>query len=55
LEFFYAINEPHGIYINGQMIKIDQEYLEMVNKVKSFYEKFKNKWSKIVASRQDKI
>jgi hypothetical protein len=55
LEFFYAINEPHGIYINGEMIKIDEEYLEMVNKVKSFYEKFKNKWSKIVASRQDKI
>jgi hypothetical protein len=37
------------------MIKIDEEYLEMVNKLKSFYEKFKNKWSKIVASRQDKI
>ena len=55
LEFFYAINEPHGIYINGDMIKVDQEYLEMVNKVQSFYEKFKNKWSKIVASRQDKI
>jgi hypothetical protein len=55
LEFFYAINEPHGIYINGEMIKIDEEYLEMVNKLKSFYEKFKNKWSKIVASRQDKI
>jgi hypothetical protein len=27
----------------------------MVGKVQSFYEKFKNKWSKIVASRQDKI
>lgn len=55
LEFFYTINEPHGIYINGQMVKIDQEYLEMVNKIQSFYEKFKTKWSKIVASRQEKI
>jgi hypothetical protein len=55
LEFFYTINEPHGIYINGQMVKIDQEYLEMVGKIQTFYEKFKTKWSKIVASRQDKI
>ena len=55
LEFFYTINEPHGIYINGQMVKIDQEYLEMVNKIQTYYEKFKTKWSQIVASRQDNI
>jgi hypothetical protein len=55
LEFFYTINEPHGIYINGQMVKIDQEYLEMVNKIQAYYEKFKTKWSQIVASRQDNI
>jgi hypothetical protein len=55
LEFFYTINEPHGIYINGQMVKVDQEYLEMVSKIQSYYEKFKNKWSKIVASRQESI
>ena len=55
LEFFYTINEPHGIYINGQMVKIDQEYLEMVNKIQAYYEKFKTKWSQIVASRQNNI
>jgi hypothetical protein len=53
LEFFYTVNEPNGIYINGQMIKIDQEYLEMVGKLRAYYEKFKTKWSKIVASRQE--
>lgn len=55
LEFFYTINEPHGIYINGQMVKVDQEYLEMVNKIQAYYEKFKNKWSQIVSSRQEKV
>ena len=53
LEFFYTVNEPNGIYINGQMIKIDQEYLEMVGKLQAYYEKFKTKWIKIVASRQE--
>jgi len=55
IEFFYTINESNGIYINGQMIKIDQEYLETINKLQAYYEKFKNKWSKIVASRQEDV
>jgi len=52
IEFFYTINEPNGIYINGQMIKIDQDYLETINKLKSFYDKFKVKWSRVLASRK---
>lgn len=52
LEFFYTINEPHGLYVNGDMIKLDQEYMETVGKLQSNYEKFKSKWGKIVASRQ---
>jgi hypothetical protein len=55
LEFFYAINEPDGIYINGEMIQIDKDYIEMVAKLQAYYEKFKNKWSKIVASRQEDV
>lgn len=53
LEFFYTVNEPHGIYVNGEMVKLDQEYIEMVGKLQSNYEKFKTKWTKIVASRQN--
>ena len=52
LNFFYTINEPHGIYLNGDMVKIDEEYLEIVGKLQSNYEKFKTKWGKIVSSRQ---
>jgi hypothetical protein len=52
LEFFYTINESQGIFINGKMIKLNEEYIEMVGKLQQNYEKFKTKWSKIVASRQ---
>ena len=51
LEFFFTIKEPNGIYINGDMMKLDEKYLEMIPKIQSFYEKFKTKWSKIVSSR----
>ena len=52
LEFFFSINESDGLYINGQMIHIDQDYMNMIIKLQSYYQKFKTKWSKVIASRQ---
>ncbi len=52
IEFFFTIGEENGVYINGQMIKSDDKFLDMVNKLKTFYEKFKSKWAKIMASRK---
>jgi hypothetical protein len=52
IEFFFTIGEENGVYINGQMIKTDEKFLDMVNKLKTFYEKFKSKWAKIMASRK---
>ena len=34
------------------MIKTDDKFLEMVSKLKSYYEKFKSKWAKVLASRK---
>lgn len=52
VEFFYSIGETNGIYINGTMTKIDDDYLEFLNKLKQYYEKFKSKWSKVISSRK---
>lgn len=52
LEFFFTIGEENGVYINGQMIKTDDEFLELINKLKTYYDKFKSKWAKILASRK---
>ena len=52
LEFFFSINESDGLYINGQMIHIDQDYMNMIIKLQSYYQKLKTKWSKVIASRQ---
>ena len=52
IEFFFTIGEENGVYINGEMIKTDDKFLDMVNKLKTFYEKFKSKWAKIMASRK---
>ena len=52
VEFFYTIGEKNGVYINGTMTKIDEEYLGFLVDLKKYYEKFKTKWSKIIASRK---
>jgi hypothetical protein len=52
LEFIFTIGEDSGIYINGEMIKVDQEFLTMINKLQQFYQKFKSKWGKVLANRK---
>ena len=52
IEFFYSIGEENGIYLNGDMIKTDEKFLDLLTKLKSYYEKFKSKWAKVLASRK---
>ena len=52
VEFFFSIGETNGVYINGTMMQIDEDFLEMIQKLKSYYEKFKTKWSKVIAARK---
>jgi hypothetical protein len=34
------------------MMKVDEDFLEMINKLKQFYEKFKSKWGRVLANRK---
>jgi len=52
LEFFYSIGENNGVYVNGDMIKLDESLVELINKLTSYYEQFKSKWAKVLASRK---
>lgn len=52
LEFFYSIGENNGVYINGTMSRIDDEFLEFITKLKGYYQKFKTKWAKVLAARK---
>ena len=52
IDFMFSIGEDSGIYIQGNMIKVDQDLLDTLNKLQSFFEKFKSKWAKIMAGRK---
>ena len=52
IDFTFTIGEDSGIYINGDMVKVDNDFLELINKLQQYYQKFKSKWSRILASRK---
>lgn len=52
MEFFYTIGEENGIYINAQTMKLEPKSLELLEKLSSFYEKFKSKWAGVLANRK---
>lgn len=52
LEFIFTIGEDSGIYINGNMVKVDEEFLDLINKLENYYEKFRSKWSRLLATRK---
>jgi hypothetical protein len=53
IEFYFSVSESNGVYINGQMIQLEPETMELFEKMQKFYDKFKLKWSKIIASRKE--
>jgi hypothetical protein len=55
IEFFFSIGEENGVYINGEMLKADDEFISLITKLKTFYEKFKSKWAAVLSSRKKTI
>ena len=55
LEFFFSIGENNGVYVNGDMIKLDDKLTEFITKLTAFYEKFKTKWAKVISLRRKSI
>ena len=52
IEYFYAVGETNGVYVNGTMIKIDDDFSEMLGKLTQYYEVFSTKWAQVLASRK---
>lgn len=52
VEFFMTIGEQNGVYINGNQLKLDEKFMDMISKLTAYYDKFKSKWAKVIASRK---
>jgi hypothetical protein len=52
IDFMFSISENNGVYIEGSMMKVDENFLMLMSKLKNYYQKFKSKWAKVLASRK---
>jgi hypothetical protein len=52
IDFIFTIGEDSGVYINGQMIKLDGDFMTTINKLQQYYQKFKSKWGRVLANRK---
>jgi hypothetical protein len=52
IDYYFTIGESNGIYISGDMVKLDENFLSMTEKLQQYYEKFKSKWAKVLAQRK---
>lgn len=52
IDFIFTIGEDSGVYINGQLIKLDDDFMTTINKLQQYYQKFKSKWGKVLANRK---
>jgi len=52
ITFLYTIGENGGVYISADIVKIDEDFLNIITKLEQYYQKFKSKWSKMLAIRK---
>ena len=52
VDFYYTIGENNGVYIDANLLKIDDDFMEVLGKLKQYYEMFSNKWAAILSQRK---
>ena len=52
IEYYYSVGEKNGVYISGNMVQVDEDFSEMMETLKSYYNTFSSKWAKVLADRK---
>ena len=50
--FLYTIGESSGVYIDGNLIKLDDDSKTMIDNLYDYYGKFKARWARVLAIRK---
>jgi|10_taG_2_1085330.scaffolds.fasta_scaffold00691_16 hypothetical protein len=51
-QFIFSLGESNGIFITCKMARVDEEFTDTLEKLKSFYKIFSSKWAKVLANRK---
>ena len=53
INFHFSTDETNGVYIDSKMLKLDEEIVDLIEKLQKYFEKFKIKWNKILGTRKE--
>jgi hypothetical protein len=53
INFHFSTEETNGVYMDAEMLKLDNDIVELIEKLQKYFEKFKVKWNKILGSRKE--
>jgi hypothetical protein len=51
-KFVYTLGESNGVFISCEMTRLDDEFTETIEKLKSYYKIFSSKWAKVLSDRK---
>jgi len=52
IKFIYTVGENGGVYISADIVKVDEDFLNILNSLENFYQKFKSKWARVLSLRK---
>tara|TARA_Y100000034_G_C6850841_1_gene386004 strand:+ start:70 stop:657 length:588 start_codon:yes stop_codon:yes gene_type:complete len=52
IDYYYSVGEKNGVYISGNMVQVDEDFSEMMETLKNYYNTFSSKWAKVLADRK---
>ena len=52
LDFFFTLGESNGVFIGGNMVKLNNDFVETLENLRTFYDMFSAKWAKVLANRK---
>lgn len=53
LEFIFIIGENQGVYLNCELVKLDDDCYELLGNLKTYFDKFSIKWGEVLNSRKE--
>jgi len=52
IKFHFSTEQSNGVYMDANMLKLDKDIVDLIEKLQKYYEKFKVKWNKILGTRK---
>jgi hypothetical protein len=52
IDFYFTLGESNGVFIGGNMVKLNNDFVDTLENLRTFYEMFSAKWAKVLANRK---